>query len=336
MPSAQGTLARLTAERVRRAGFDLGPLLLRAGLTIDQIKNPEQRIGVRNQIAFLETAAEALNDNFLGFTLAAEADCRDLGLLYYVMASSDTLGEALARVARYSRIGNEAIVLQFRAAREACLRLTYSGISRHADRHQIEAFMVICVRVSRLLTGRRVVPARVSIAHVRSGSTLRFARFLGENIEFGSDVDEIVFPEGSMELPLVGADPRLNKILLKVCDEALAAHSGNASAFRVTVENTMGPLLPHGEARVDVVAKKLGMSKRTLARRLSAEGVTFMELLQQLKESLASRYLEDDGVPISKIAWLLGFEEVSSFSHACRRWMGKSPRQLRSMETMLA
>ena len=87
---------------------------------------------------------------------------------------------------------------------------------------------------------------------------------------------------------------------------------------------------------MDVVAKKLGMSKRTLARRLSAEGVTFMELLQQLKESLASRYLEDDGVPISKIAWLLGFEEVSSFSHACRRWMGKSPRQLRSKDTVLA
>jgi hypothetical protein len=120
MPSAQGILARLAAEHMRRAG--IGAASLRAGLTIDQIKNPEQRIRVRNQIAFLEIAAEALNDNFLGFTLAAEADCRDLGLLYYVMASSDTLGEALARVARYSRIGNDAIVLQFRAAREACLR----------------------------------------------------------------------------------------------------------------------------------------------------------------------------------------------------------------------
>ena len=90
----------------------------RVGLTIDQIDDPEQRIDARNQIAFLETAAEALNDDFLGFSLAEEFDCRDLGLLYYVMASSDTLGDALKRASRYSRITNEAIVLQYQEARE--------------------------------------------------------------------------------------------------------------------------------------------------------------------------------------------------------------------------
>ena len=58
--------------------------------------------------------------------------------------------------------------------------------------------------------------------------------------------------------------------------------------------------------------------------------MTFVEVLQELKASLARRYLEEERLPISKIAWLLGFEEVSSFSHACRRWMGKSPRQLRT------
>jgi AraC-like DNA-binding protein len=64
-----------------------------------------------------------------------------------------------------------------------------------------------------------------------------------------------------------------------------------------------------------------------LARRLGEEGLTFNEVLQELKASLATRYLEQDGMPISKIAWLLGFEEASSFSHACRRWTGKSPRE---------
>ena len=77
------------------------------------------------------------------------------------------------------------------------------------------------------------------------------------------------------------------------------------------------------------MAEKLGMSERTLMRRLAEEGVTFNEILQQLKASLAIRYLEDDGMPISRIAWLLGYEDASSFSHACRRWTGKSPRDLR-------
>ena len=76
------------------------------------------------------------------------------------------------------------------------------------------------------------------------------------------------------------------------------------------------------------------LSERTLA--LAEEDVTFIEVLQQLKASLASRYLEDERVPISRIAWLLGFEDASSFSHACRRWTGKSPRELRRFESAAA
>jgi len=128
---------------------------------------------------------------------------------------------------------------------------------------------------------------------------------------------------------LVDADPHLSKILLKTAEEILSVRKNDTGAFRIAVENAICPLLPHGQAKADVVAKKLGTSKRTLGRRLAEEGVTFAEILQQLKASLAIRYLEDHGMPISRIAWLLGFEEASSFSHACRRWTGKSPREFR-------
>ena len=174
------------------------------------------------------------------------------------------------------------------------------------------------------------------MAHVRSKGTAEYTRFLGTEVEFGSDVDEIVFPEGSAEMPLVEADHRLNKILSRVCDDTLNARRSNVSALRVSVENALTPLLPHGTARAEVVAKKLGMSERTLARRLGEEGTTFNEVLKQLRSSLAIRYLEEETMPISKIAWLLGFEEPSSFSHACRRWTGKSPRELRSADLVIA
>lgn len=331
LPTAQGGLTRLAADCVRKAGIKLGPLLSHVGLTIDQIDDPGHRISVRNQIAFLEIAAEALNDDFLGLNLAEDFDCRDLGLLYYVMASSDTLGDALKRASRYSRITNEAIVLDYREASEPTLRLTYSGIPRHADQQQIEFCIVAMVRISRVLSGRRLFPKHVSMIHVRSKGNSKFAGFLGKDIEFGGNADEIGFPAGSAEWALVDADARLNKILLKTCEESLNARDGKRGSFRITVENTIAPLLPHGHAHAEVVAKKLGMSERTLARRLAEEDVSFFEVLQQLKESLAIRYLEDDGMSVSRIAWLLGFEEVSSFSHACRRWTGKSPRELRRL-----
>jgi AraC-like DNA-binding protein len=329
-------LSRLAANRLRRADIELKPLLSRVGLSVDEIDDPERRIDARNQIAFLEAAAEALEDKFLGFSLAEEFDCRDLGLLYYVMASSDTLGGALKRASRYSRITNEAIVLQYREAIEPTLRLTYAGIPRHADEHQIEFCIVAMVRVSRLLCGRQLLPIRVSMMHVRSEGISKFARFLGKEIEFGSDADEIGFPAGAAEWALVNADQRLNKILLKVCEEALNARKRHNGALRVTVENIIAPLLPHGQAHAHVVATKLGMSERTLSRRLAEEGVTFIEILQRLKASLASRYLEDESMSVSKIAWLLGFEDASSFSHACRRWTGKSPRELRHFDKAVA
>ena len=158
---------------------------------------PKQRIDARNQIAFLEIVADALNDPLLGFSLAEEFDCRDLGLLYYVMASCDTLGGALRRASRYSRITNEAIVLEYREALQPTLRLSYSGIPRHSDRQQIEFCIVAMVRVSRLLSNRQFLPARVSLMHARAADISKFTRFLGNEIEFGSDTDEIVFPAGS-------------------------------------------------------------------------------------------------------------------------------------------
>ena len=329
LPRVQGGLTRLAADRLRRAGIELEPLLSRVGLTVDQIDDPERRISALNQIAFLEAAAEALNDDFLGFNLANEFDLRDIGLLYYVMASSDTLGNAFKRAARYSRITNEAIVLQYQEARQPKLRLVYSGIPRHADHQQLEFYIVAMVRVSRVLSGRRFFPKRVSISHVRSRGIAKFAGSLGKDLEFGSDADEIDFPAGSADWALVDADARLNKILLKTCEGSLSSRKSNTGKVRIAVENAISPLLPHGQAKASVVAKKLGMSERTLTRRLAEEGVTFNEILQQLKAHLAIRYLEEDGMPISRIAWLLGFEEASSFSHACRRWTGKSPREFR-------
>jgi AraC-like DNA-binding protein len=336
LPTAQGGLSRLAADRVRRAGIKLEPLLSRAGLTLDQIDDPEQRIDARNQIAFLEIAADALNDGFVGFSLAEEFDCRDLGLLYYVMASSDGLGDALRRASRYSRITNESIVLRYRDAPIPTLRFSYSGVPRFSDRQQMEFCIIAMLRVSRLLSGRQFLPVRVSLMHARTHDTSKFARFLGNDVQFGDDADEIDFPAGSAEWPLIHADFRLNKILLKVCEDTLSVCREKAGPFRTMVENAIAPLLPDGRAQANVIAKELGMSERTLARRLAEEGVTFVEVLQQLKASLASRYLEADGMPISRIAWLLGFEDASSFSHACRRWTGKSPRELRRLDRAVA
>jgi len=327
---AGGGLSRLAIARLKRAGVPVAPLLKRVGLTPEMIADPEERLSVRSQVALLDEAAIALKDDCLGFTLAREFDPRELGLLYYVMASSQTLGDALKRVARYSQITNEALVVRYREGNRLIISLSYSGVPRHSERHQIEFCMFAVLRLCRMLTGQNLVPQSFSIAHYRSEGISEMARFVGTKVGFGADKDEFALNVDARELPLIHSDTHLNDLLLKYCEAALVDRRGDMSQLRTRVENAISSVLPHGRVLVEDVARSLGMSKRTLARRLSDEGLNFTEILQQLRRDLAVRYLDDRKLHVSKIAWLLGFHEVSAFTHAYKRWTGKTPREMRT------
>ena len=330
IPMAQGGLSRLAIARLKSAGVPVAPLLERVGLTPELIAEPEERLSVRSQIALLDEAAIALKDDCIGFTLARDFDLREIGLLYYVMASSQTLGDALKRVARYSKITNEALVFGYREGNRLMISLSYSGVPRHSDRHQIEFCMFAVLRICRALTGQNLVPQHFSIAHHRSEGISEMARFVGTKVEFGAETDEFALNVDARELPLIHSDTYLNDLLLKYCEAALADRRGELSQLRTRVENAISSLLPHGRVSVEDVARSLGMSERTLARRLSDEGLNFTEILQQLRRDLAVRYLDDRKLHVSKIAWLLGFQEVSAFTHAFKRWTGKTPSEMRT------
>jgi AraC-like DNA-binding protein len=330
IPMAGGGLSRLAVARLESAGVPVAPLLRRVGLTPELIADPEQRLSVQSHIRLLDEAAIALKDDCLGFTLARDHDPREIGLLYYVMASSQTLGDGLRRVARYSRITNESLVVGYREGNRLVINLSYSGVPRHSDRHQIEFCMFGVLRICRLLTGQNIVPQHFSIAHHRSGGTSEMARFVGMKVEFGADTDELALKLDARDLPLIHSDPYLNDLLLNYCEAALADRRGDKSHLRTRVENAISSVLPHGRVLVEDVARSLGMSERTLARKLSDERLNFTEILQQLRRDLALRYLDDPKLHVSKIAWLLGFSQVSAFTHAYKRWTGKTPSEMRT------
>ena len=106
-PSAEGRITRLAAAHVQ-ASCDLKYLLARAGLRLKDLEDARARIGVQNQITFLELASKAMDDPLLGFHLAQTFEPRELGLLYYVQASCATLAEALGCLARYISLRTKA------------------------------------------------------------------------------------------------------------------------------------------------------------------------------------------------------------------------------------
>jgi hypothetical protein len=288
LPVASGGMSRLAYRHARAAGIDLEAELLKAGLTHAQINNPREPIKVRDQIKFLNLAASALDDDFLGFHLAQECDLREIGLLYYVLASSEVLIDALQRAIRYSTIVNEGVSQTCIDGKSIGLSFDYVGVSRHLDRHQIEFWITALVR-TRQLTGFRVVPERIRLVHHRTAKS-DLAEIFGENIEFGASVDDIVFPVSIRNSRVVSADPYLNNLLTSYCEEALVHRRKKPGSFQSAVEN--------------------------------------------LRSDLASRYLLEGHMGVSEVAWLLGYREVGSFSHAFRRWTGKTPREVLRAERL--
>jgi AraC-like DNA-binding protein len=327
-PMVSGGLVRLACVYAAKEDIEVGLLLKKAGLTLQQVDNPTLRLNARNQIAFLNLVAAAVGDELLGLHLARDFDLREIGMLYYVMASSDTLGDALQRAARYSRIVNEGVHLKYREDKLLTVTFEYIDVARHRDRHQIEFFMVSLVRLVRQLSGSNVFPNRVNLTHHRNRFHSAFKKFFGCEVAFGSNTDEIEFAATIRPMPLASADSFLNALLIAQCEQTRVSRLRPVE-LRVSVENEIVPLLPHGKAQAPLIARKLGMSQRTLARRLASEGSSFTAVIDELRQYLAKHYLNGGGMPITTIAWLLGYQEVSGFTHAFKRWTGKTPKQAR-------
>jgi AraC-like DNA-binding protein len=330
IPTTSGIATRLACERAQAAGIEVEPLLKKARLTKQQVDEVAPRLSVECQIRFLNVAASALQDEYLGFHLGREADLRKYGLIYYAAASSETFGETLQRVARYVAIVNEGLSIKFLEGKNIRMVINYVGVARHLDRHQIECWLTVLIRTWRKLTGYPVGPSHVSLTHRRGNSFPEFAAFLGCNIEFGAAVDEVVFPASMADIPIVSADPYLNKLLIANFEEAHSPRPTTRGSFRSVVENAIAPLLPHGNARESEIARRCGLSRRTFIRRLTSESLTFSEILHDLRRDMAAQYLADHALSISQIAWLLGYQKVSAFTNAFKHWTGKTPREARS------
>jgi AraC-like DNA-binding protein len=327
VPSAMGLVSRLAYEHAHARGISLRPLLRRVGLSTAELENSRARVSVAAQIEFLNSLAEELADDLLGLHLATHFELRRAGLIFYVCASSATLREVFERGARYSSMVNEGVLQRFIDGRHVGLAIRYSGVRRLADRHQIEFWVVCLIRICRHLTGRHLRPARVRLTHFRAHGQARLSRQVGCPVEFGATADEILFPREALQLRVINADPYLNRLLVDACERALTGRRPPDS-FAARGEKGIAPLLPHGQARAGEAAARLGMSPRTFARRLAEEGLTFSRLLHRLRLDLSRRYLVQERLPVSKVAWLLGYQEVGAFSHAFRRWTGKSPSEV--------
>jgi AraC-like DNA-binding protein len=166
--------------------------------------------------------------------------------------------------------------------------------------------VAVILRGLRELAGRDIRPIRAAFAHARNADLPEFTRFFGCPVEFGRAVDEGVasdlleFSADAVAAPLLTADPKLLKALEPFCDMAAKERRTASDTLRAAVEKEAEKLLPHGKAQKQIVARALGMSTRTLARRLGVEGTTYEDVIDELRRSLALQYLKDPACPFPR------------------------------------
>ena len=336
LPMATGFAARRTIAALRKRDIDPSPLLRQAGLAGQDLSKTQERISAVAQAKLLELAAEALRDPALGFHLAAEADPREAGLLFYVASAAKDLGEAITLFARYCRIVNEAIRAHLtRRPNELIIEVHIAGVPRFRAAQNTEFGVTVIIKGLRAIAGRTVRPAKIVLAHVRNAGLPEFERFCGCPVEFGGSSDQLIFSNESLATPLITEDMHLLEVLRPICEEAAKQRETAPGTLRAQVETEAQKLLPHGRARRHHVAKKLALSTRTLARRLATEGTSYEEVVDELRRSLALQYVRTPGISLSQIAWLLGYEGPTSFNHAFRRWTGGPPSAARVEQQLL-
>jgi AraC-like DNA-binding protein len=242
-----------------------------------------------------------------------------------VVLNSPTIAVALENTARYLRLYNEAATVAFvRSETRGYLHHQLHDVPRHDRRHQHEYGLTVGVATIRLMAGSDWRPLEVHFEHEPPARTHEHTRVFGAPVLFRCEGNALVMEGEFCDRHVPASDRRLYPILEQYLErqfETSPADDRFAATIRSAIENAMRD----GEPRVGRVASAVGVSVRTLERRLAESGLHYKTLVDDIRRRLALRYLRDHTQTLSEVAYLLGYSELSAFTRAFKRWTGVTP-----------
>jgi AraC-like DNA-binding protein len=329
-PLHDAVWARQLAEQLKTSGQPVKRLLAEVGIEPRSLNAEGARLPFDRIATFFELAADAMGDDCLGLRFGQTRESRDAGLIGYVGLSSPTVLGALRNLDRYRQVFSDAIEIRADALEETgILRWDFRASPTQRKQQFLEFSATNLVRFLRKVTGRNLVPESTSFSHPRNEHIREFERFFGCPVDFAAPENHIRFKLQDIRLPIHTADDKLLRILEEHCRVVLDRYEVAPPSLIERVERLVVDRLTTDEAKAEIIATELGMSKRTFARRLTDLGTSFNAIVETLRRELALTYLRGSSLSQTEIAFLLGYTEVSSFNHAFRRWTGKTPGQVR-------
>jgi AraC-like DNA-binding protein len=326
--SPLAALAIAHAERHRRG---LGASL-KARFGVGEADDPS--LPLTTLRALLDAVAAETADPMLGLNLCLRLPRGTYGVLEYSVRSAQTLRQALGLLVRYTSLLNDGMVIELVERNDvATVMQDIAGDPLVLGRHGNEFSIAMIVHNSRLLSRARLRVKSAWFAHPAPGAVERRAlsTFLGTSqVAFGAKGNAFTMDRRHLDLPMRSADPHLLAVLDRYGTSLVARSPVAKTTFEEDVRRALTERIHNGSLSLSSVARALGVSSRTLQRRLSELDVGFQELVDDLRRELALAYLRDGALSVSEVAHRLGYSNLRPFLRAFKRWTGMTPRSARS------
>ena len=271
-------------------------------------------------------------DPGFGLKVGVEFTPMSISGVGFALQSAATLREAMVMVQRFQRLISDGGRFQVLAGESATWLVYHPRQGQLAfSPHQIEAVLAAVVGFASWVTGARMRPSRVQFSQLQLGPMQGYQAAFHCPVEFEQAFSGILMDNSLLDQPLPQADPQLAQVHTRHTSARLAALSMNSASvpeIRRWLAARLGPVLPR---RVEA-AEALGISERTLARRLGEQGRTFDSLLDEIRREKALQAVSDPDASLPEIAESLGFAEVSTFYRAFSRWTGLPPVRWRRQQ----
>jgi len=316
------------SDFIHTQGGDVDRIFGISGIDPERLSSPTLSLGLVNYCRVLEEAARHSGFDNFGLHYGRQFKPQSLGLIGYIGLCSATLEQALHNVVN-AFPWHQHDTLTRLVDKGECWRLDYQV--RHgailSRRQDAELTLGMFMNLIRHVAGRHWAPREVHFEHPRPGQWHDHCKVFDAPVWFDQPFNSLVIPKRD----LLRAMPESDPILLMVMQDAIRRlNRGTLQQSMIEQARSQVNLsLMQGEPVLDEVADKLGLSSWSLQRRLREEGSSFTALVDQVRCEMATHYLQQKQLPISEMALLLGYSEVSAFSRAFRRWFGISPRQWR-------
>jgi AraC-like DNA-binding protein len=311
-------------------GGDLDRIFGRAGIDPEQLRHPTLSLPLPNYCKVLEESARQTECDNFGLRYGQQFKPQALGLLGYIGLCSATLEDALVNFAKAFPFHQHSTLIQLVDQGE-CYRFDYQV--RHGAiserRQDAELTMGMATNLVRHVLGPDWAPREVSFEHAQPEGWHEHREAFRSEIRFGQPGNSILIPKQDLATK---AMPASDPILLMLIKDAIRQLGEGAREPELLdqARQAILAILHLGEPALEAIAHTLGLSDWTLQRRLREHGMSFTQLVDQIRQESAMAHLKQQNLSITQLATLLGYSETSAFSRAFKRWFGISPRQWRS------